>query len=189
MNRLDIVNQALNRLGQNAVANIDDDNTALLLDQTLISCLNELAMFADWYFLTEYDVLSKTTIENPTYDWTTAYQMPPNFKKVVRFPDTLRRFQIMGSLLLTNDVVGDISLYYIKVDPQSIPFEKFSPEFSEALSYLMASKVALPVTENNNILMLCMDQYKIYRDAALFSNQMINPNYTAPNNTYERVRE
>lgn len=186
INELYIINGVFNRLGESGVVSVEDDDRATLIQQAIIYSLREIASKADWYFLKAYDVLAKTTNTDPTLDWKYEYQLPVDLVKIVRLPDWLFQYERIGTKILTNDNSEQIGLYYIKLDKNNIPYANFTEQFSKALIDKIAEKVAYPLTQDMNIYQLMLEEAKMSLADAINHNEFEQPQYSRPNNPYER---
>lgn len=145
MTPVDICNMALGRLGEAKIISLDDASKPartckLFYEQTRDACLRAHR----WNFAKDRATLSRLTAD-PAFGWEAAYTLPTDCLRVLSLngetEEEGEEFDIEGRKLLTDSTSAQI--VYIKKVTDS---EQFDSLFCEALSALLASKVAVSLT-------------------------------------------
>lgn len=185
VNKTSICNMALSRIGQRQlIANIDEKSESaslckLFYDQCLESILTE----CDWPFAQRYQTLALVT-EYPNVKWRYAYRYPTGYLSIVSLHQSIsgdvtylpsnayilsninlrdsrspNPFTISsdnaGRLILT-DLANAIALgsYFITDEAQ------FDALFANALSWKIASEIAISLSKDASIKNLCLSEYE-----------------------------
>lgn len=152
--KVSICNMALGHLGNfGTVDNIDVPTTdkertfALWYD---ISRQTLLKLMMPNFSLTRKSVAALTT--TVAFGYTTAYNLPADCLKVLGIGNIDEKgdfvYSVEANLILTNDEWPDgLELRYIK-DEKDV--NKWSPEFKMSMSWYLASKTVMPITQDVN---------------------------------------
>jgi len=158
-----LANFALARIGAGRVTDFDNESTPVaralrdLYEPTLEKCLRS----HPWNFAIRRETVAANATA-PDHGWAYAYDLPPT---CVRFLDIwneedqynpLREFAIEGRQILC-DVEGPLSVRYVSRD---IPVADFDPEFADAFSLLLASRLAGPIAENPNLAAALLQEFE-----------------------------
>jgi len=139
-----ICNQALKRLGQPAITDIDEGTVRA---DSLKAIFNDVRDFVlachPWNFATKRAALALLS-ETPVWQWDYYYQLPTDCIRVVQLDEwedeSLWEVEAEGRLA-TNESTAYIT-YIARVDEAG----KFSPGFVQALAARLAAEVAFEVT-------------------------------------------
>lgn len=136
---------ALGRLGEAKIISLDDASKPartckLFYEQTRDACLRAHR----WNFAKDRATLSRLSA-NPAFGWGAAYTLPIDCLRVLSLngetEEEGEEFDIEGKNMLTNSTSAQI--VYIKKIADS---EQFDALFCEALSALLAAKIAVSLT-------------------------------------------
>ena len=136
-----ICSNALLLLGDDTISSFDEEKLGAKVSKNLYET-TLLALFAEysWNFATKNDVLTKLSAA-PSNRWDFAYQLPTDhIRTITTYPTTT--YDIVGDKLYANE--DNLTLDYMYRTDESF----FPPLFREALELHLASKFAIPVTEN-----------------------------------------
>ena len=138
----DIANMALSLLGDIEITNIDQPNStpARLCRKFYDMSVDSLAELHDWSFLLKISKLQLIKKLDGGHEFTYEYSMPTNFLRMVSIGDRTFSYEIIGSSFFTNK--EDVEMLYVSSthDPNL-----FSNIFTKAISYYLASTLALPL--------------------------------------------
>ena len=144
-NRIEIINIALARLGESPIQSLDEGTVAanmarLLYPQARQDALREFS----WAFAVKHTTL--TRYKDAPADYSYAYALPLDCLRVVRILSD-EAFTVRGSMLCTN--APSVTLEYIcDVDDET----RFDSSFVKALSFKLASDLAIPVKGSNELM-------------------------------------
>ena len=154
ISKTDICNNAIGRIGAQRIMDIDDQasKSARICKNAYELSLRELLRMAPWNFAKDRVQLAELTTP-PVFGWAKQFQLPTDYIRLVKFNDIgasqdepSQFFEIEGKKLLTNEDTARIE--YIKfVDDPNI----YDSLFSEALVVLLASKIAVPIRQDEDL--------------------------------------
>lgn len=162
-----ICNKALTALGANTIiALTDKTDEARICNEHYDACRDAVLEDDDWSFAIKTSRLSSsiTQINSPSgygtvdlVNWAHAFQKPPDLLRILSVKDAAGRdieWVVEGSHIYTN--AGSIILrgVYKIIDPSY-----FSPRFVQALVYLLAANICLPITESPARMEAMMQRY------------------------------
>lgn len=142
--KVEICNIALQRIGQRPIQSVDENSNEAytcrtFYDQARLSSLRS----HPWNFALKSQLLA--LLEDAEDDWTYAYQLPSDCLRAVKIVISAgldpAAFEVRGAMLLTDQEDAKLQYVYNLEDPSL-----FSPEFTEALTYRLASDIAVPIT-------------------------------------------
>jgi hypothetical protein len=145
--RIDVCNLALGRIGQEAIATLDEaSNEARMLNRFWDPDRKSVLRAHPWNFATETSELAEVLDPVPDFDY--VYELPADcIRALTLTKDHVESlFEIRGRTLVT-DVPGAILKYVKDVTDTA----KFDDRFVEALSYRLAMDIALPITGNEKL--------------------------------------
>lgn len=110
---LDIVNQALTRMGENRISDLETDEAvrAQLMRENYQQVKERCLTKTSWRFATVKAALSKLSAP-PKNRWEAAWQLPPDKLKVL-FVYPAANYEIQGVRLFTNDT-SSVEIDYIR---------------------------------------------------------------------------
>ena len=154
----DLCNEALRLVGQDRITSINDGsvnaNTCKLFYAT-----SRDAVLRDnnWGFAKKRLELAETT--TPVFGWNYAFGLPADNIRVIRLgtSDDIK-WAIEGKTLVTDESTASI-LYIFRVTDVN----KWDSLFYQALSVFLASKLAMPLTENEKKMTELLKAYDILK--------------------------
>jgi hypothetical protein len=158
----DIANLALSEIGARLIASLEAENSeeARVCRLHYPQARDALLRQHQWNFAITRADLSKLA-EAPLDDWDSAWQMPADCARVVRIasgnPQVVAwDFTIEGRTLLTRGVAA-VSLVYVS---NAAPVPDWDSLFVEAMTYLLASKIAGPIAQSPSLSTDMLNKYK-----------------------------
>jgi len=208
MGKTDVVNMALIALGVDTITEYNEDTkTARLCRAVYNACVDELYQNGVWNDCWRSCKLELAQLPLPTKDLdfrytyirpATAYFVRgvgtlPNLKKNVderwnaHFP--FRQVSVGASQYLLSNVIPEeaICIYYEQPNDHSIPY--FDANFTQALAHLLASKVAISLTENVNKQNTEIQLYNYYKGQAHANSLNSQFELTDPNRVPDSLQE
>lgn len=162
--KLEVVNQALARLGQEPLLSYDasDDRNATIIRQFYETAKEYVLKLMDPAFATYRASLAQIS-PAPSFGWTYWYQLPSNFLSIQEVFDAtgapVSKYRLERDRLLTN--YGTINIVYTKnVDEGA----GFTPEFVSLLYMKLATDIAYPITLSEPTAASIFDAYKLLED-------------------------
>jgi len=139
-----ICNAALREIGANAISSVDEDSKeAKLCKQHYDDCVRLMLRQHDWDFSAVWEELAADagyTIADE--GWSYAYQLPSLCLRARKLLDGYDFEERAGRHLLTDTDEAVLCYTQYVSDPT-----KFPEDFREALVYLLASKLAVPLSK------------------------------------------
>ena len=178
--KIDIVNLALNRLGENLIRSLDDGSKeASRMNLVFDPVYEQVLRNHNWKCATFRQKLVKITGQ-PTFGYKYAYQLPtdPKCMKPLVLGNPSYNFTINGQMLLTD--LNDADLIYIG-KPQDVTI--LDPLFVKVLYLSLAVELAYTMVESNTILNGLMQQLDMAWEDARFTDasEGISPLYDNDN--------
>jgi hypothetical protein len=149
-----LLNQALALLGINSVANLDE-NQIRILESIYLPTLKETLADHEWNFAISRATLAEA-LPAPDFGYAHKFTLPADCIRVVELYDSDSTWRVEGAYLMTDD--DDVKIVYIAYISDTT---KFSPLFTAALVYHLASKCAVPMTKD---ISLQKQNYQLYRN-------------------------
>lgn len=139
-----ICNIGLVRLGESTILTLSENSKAgRLCNQFYSELRDQLLRDYIWQFAVGRIKLAQSAT-TPAFQWTYLYPLPSDCLRVIKPDIHDYPFKIEGNAIATNE--GEVYLKYIKqvTDPN-----EFDAHFRDALSYLIAWELAIPLTDND----------------------------------------
>ena len=149
----DIVNQSLALIGVSSIAALDD-NQIRVVEKLYTPTLKETMADHEWNFAISRAALVEA-LPVPDFGYAHKFTLPADCLRVTELYDSDSEWKIEGSYLMTDDESAKI-IYIAYVTDTT----KFSPLFTTALMYHLASKFAVPMTKDKG---LQKQNYELYR--------------------------
>lgn len=191
---INIINNALNYLGQQSIQSVDEQNDrARKCKQMYDIARRELLRKQDWGFAQEEVILNKLPKEN-YLERRFVYAYPENalFIKKIYSEESIR-LRINFEYRVAN-LDGQKVICSNQRNPKAIITKDvqdttlFDATFKEALSYLLASKVALALTADDGLLKASLQQYQLALDGATLVNKQEEPTVLRFESDFWKVR-
>lgn len=191
---IDIINNALNYLGQQSIQSVDEQNDrARKCKQFYDVARLELLRKQDWGFAQEEVILNKLPKEN-YLERKFVYAYPTNalFIKKIYSKESIRLRRNFEYRVATLD--GQKVICSNEREPRAIITKDvqdttlFDATFKEALSYLLASKVAMALTGDAEIQRMAFQQFQISINDATLVNKQEEPTVIREESDFWKVR-
>jgi hypothetical protein len=158
----DICNQALGRVGAPHVMDIDDANnkSARVCKNTFEIAVREVARAGDWNCLKDRIELGRLT-EAPVFEWAYQFQLPANFISLVE----LNGFPVTGTMgedweIEGNKLLTDAETAKVRFIGYNEKTHEWDPLFVNAVVVLLASKIALPIRQDDSLAQALLTEYQ-----------------------------
>lgn len=150
-----IVNNALVKIGANAILTLTEDSEAaraanLIYEQVRDSCLRDHV----WNFAVNRVELAQNSTA-PAFEFSYQYNLPSDCLRVLQMENMDMFYQIEGGKLLTNEGTAKI-LYLARVEDVNL----FDSMFIEALSARIAAELCVTLAESNTLYSNMMEMYQ-----------------------------
>ena len=191
---IDIINNALNYLGQQSIQSVDEQNDrARKCKQFYDVARLELLRKQDWGFAQEEVILNKLPKEN-YLERKFVYAYPANalFIKKIYSKESIRLRRNFEYRVATLD--GQKVICSNEREPRAIITKDvqdttlFDATFKEALAYLLASKIAMALTGDAEIYRLAVQQFQISINDATLVNKQEEPTVIREESDFWKVR-
>ena len=149
-----IVNNALVKIGANAILTLTEDSEAtraanLIYEQIRDTCIRDHV----WNFAVNRIELAQNSTA-PAFEFSYQYNLPSDCLRVLQMENMDMVYQIEGGKLLTNEGTAKI-LYLARVEDVNL----FDSMFVEALSARIAAELAVTLAESNTLYSNMMEMY------------------------------
>ncbi len=149
-----IVNNALVKIGANAILTLTEDTEAaraanLVYDQIRDACIRDHV----WNFAVNRVELAQNSTA-PAFGFSYQYNLPSDCLRVLQMQDMSTLYKIEGGKLLTDDGTAKI-LYLARVEDVNL----FDSMFVEALSARLAAELSVTLSESNTLYSNMMEMY------------------------------
>jgi hypothetical protein len=163
MNATSICNLALGEIGAAAITSLDEaSQEARVCKRFYDQTRDEALRGHHWNFATKRSKLTRL-VDNPVFGWTFQYQLPSDFLRARSWNNRdvwvgagINYFQIEQDRLLSNDEESNLRYIFRQEDTT-----KFDPLFINALSVLLASKIASAITGSVNLTQQLLMKYNL----------------------------
>jgi hypothetical protein len=151
-----IVNNALVRIGGSSIISLDENSEAaraanLIYEQTRDAVLRDHL----WNFAMSRSSLAANAVA-PAFGYVYSYALPTNCLRVIQLEEKSMVFKIEGRNLLTDESPARIIYVSQVTDPN-----QFDAMFTEALSARLAAELAIAVSESNSLYQNMMEVYRM----------------------------
>ena len=150
-----IVNNALIKIGANAIISLTEDSEAARAANVMYEQVRD-ATIRDhiWNFAVARVELAQS-VETPAFRFAFQYQLPSNCLRVLQMEDVNMVYKIEGRKLLTDEGTAKI-MYLGKVTDVN----EYDSMFVEALSARLAAELAITLAESNSLYQNMMEMYR-----------------------------
>jgi hypothetical protein len=159
LSKTSICNQALLRVGADVVESLDTDinssegtvESALLCNVLFDQCLDELLRLYQWNCCTKRDVPVKLT-EAPVFGYASAFQTPNDFLRLIQISDNANYWvDEIEWVLEDGQILCDYDAIYMRYIARPEDVSKLDPLATRALICLLASKLSVPLQQDDNL--------------------------------------
>jgi len=149
-----IVNNALVKIGANAILTLTEDSEAarssnLIYEQIRDACIRDHV----WNFAVNRVELAQNSTA-PAFEFAYQYNLPSDCLRVLQMEDLDMFYKIEGGKLLTDEGTAKI-MYLARVEDVNL----FDSMFVEALSARLAAELAVTLAESNTLYSNMMEMY------------------------------
>tara|TARA_R110000765_G_scaffold223140_1_gene327273 strand:- start:435 stop:1031 length:597 start_codon:yes stop_codon:yes gene_type:complete len=149
-----IVNNALVKIGANAILTLTEDSEAaraanLIYEQIRDACLRDHV----WNFAVSRVELAQNSTA-PAFEFAYQYNLPSDCLRVLQMEEMSMIYKIEGRKLLTDEGTAKI-LYISRTEDVNL----FDSMFVEALSARIAAELAITLVESNTLYSNMMEMY------------------------------
>lgn len=143
MTPIQISSNALIHVGDDPITAFDESDGGIACELLYPVAKDEILATHPWSFALKSQRLSMRSAEVDSMRyWTKSHQLPPDFVYIWKLLPEGMEYEIEGDVLFSNN--EDILMQYVHSCDEAL----FSIGFQTALEYLLASKLALTVTED-----------------------------------------
>ncbi len=167
ISRVSIANSALLKLGAERITAMTDDNKRARVCNEQFEKIRDLVLIKHpWNFALKRVTLAKLAT-TPAWGYSTEYQLPSDFLRVLQMQYSDQVWKVEGQKLLTNEGTANI-LYICKVELEA----EYTALFAEAFALRLAADLAYNLIQNPSLAKGFMDEYKEFiRDARTIDSQ------------------
>lgn len=178
--KVEIINLALARLGESPIQSITENSVparaaGLLYDSSRRSALRDF----NWSFAVSLTRLARVA-DSPA-DFRFAYALPPDCLRVIRLRGGAP-FLVRGNKICTDAEVAELE-YVADVEDETL----FDSKFTEAMTYKLASELAMPVKGSSELMASYSNAYASFIRQAAAESAGENRVYL-PENPYVEAR-
>jgi len=189
-----IANLALAEISSHEITNIADATAPARWCRRFYSqSRDEMLRAHPWNFAMKRMELSELST-TPVNEWAHQYALPDDYISIYQLnefncwnysyvPGGDKLFQIEGGALLTNAEIASIRYVFQQTDTT-----KFDPLFVTAISLLLASKIAKPITGNDGTALIQRYEQIALPRAMKYDAREDKPHVISPIETSELVR-
>lgn len=153
---VDVINLALRRIGASPIVNIGEGTTSSNTAEDIYEYDRDTLLASHpWNFATKRIKLAQSSTE-PAFEFDHAYPLPSDWLRTISVHDNdaghgtvLYRMELIGSQKAIVTSSDDVYLRYVArvTDPNAM-----TPDFLDALSFVVARDLAVPVASSNTLL-------------------------------------
>lgn len=149
LSKTDIANQALGRVGQKAIMDLNDTTSppARVCNNVFEQSVRELGRLAEWQCLTKRVELGQLS-SDPDFGWDHQYQLPADYLRMIKLNglnawEAQDFYVIEGKRILCDE--DEAKIVYVAYVEDSTQYDAL---FTSALAVLIASKIAVPLRQD-----------------------------------------
>lgn len=167
---VDIVNQALTRLGQEPITTLTESSRAARAASRVYDHVRRETL-ADhpWNCAMKRTALAASATE-PEWGYDYAYPLPSDFLRLIRTDDMDDEFRIEGRSILSNANTMQIVYLYDITNVQEMDYP-----FQSAFAARLAAQLAVPLTGDKALKQQMMQEYEIVLNNARFVDSQQSP--------------
>lgn len=150
MDRTDIANMALRRVGEQTIGSFDETSKNAEIIKLIFDPVYEQCLLSHrWNFATKRASIPEST-ETPTFGYTKMYPLPtdPKCIKVVRLESYNDNYRVEGDNIVCDEASPLNIVYIAKIND----FSKLTPLFTKFFYLSLAVEMAYTMVESNAIL-------------------------------------
>jgi len=153
---VNICNQALRLIGANRITSLTENTTnSKDCAEFYSQCRDAVLRAHNWSFATVYRTLAAVTVPDEyAGEYCFAFMYPSDCLQIQNVSElgknTSELYEVVNSATNEQIILTNISAAVASYTKRETDATKFDPGFSESLVFLLASKLALPVTQDMN---------------------------------------
>lgn len=170
---ISIISNAISLLGMHAINSFDESNPVHVTARRLYAQVKpELLVNHPWRFAMESKTLDQLSSSPSVEDWSYAYTFPAAPSRILFFRSRpICDYEIFENKIFTNE--PSLAMDYI----YEISEEYFPVYFTSALIYYLASRLALPLTQNADLMKYWDNEAQRMIRTAMALEAQQQPNY------------
>ncbi|REK56679.1 MAG: hypothetical protein DWQ49_09925 [Bacteroidetes bacterium] len=157
-----IYNAAIILVGGNIVTSPSDDSAEAIACNAVYSDLVQSVLNeSDWTFATKRDVLAPES-DSPAWGYLYQFTIPAEVLRIINVAeneDLLNGESDLDWRREQDKILCDVNAVYIKSIINITDPAKFSPGFTQALIFKLASRIAIPIASSRSLARDLYDQY------------------------------
>lgn len=175
MDKVEICNMALSRIGASQIERMDEDSVnARICGQFYDACRRSELRNYPWSFATRRVKLA--LVNTKPFDYKYAYRYPSNALYIRKLYNTERGWALKD---VKHQIIGDANGRVILTDMELAGCEYtaditeaslFDSEFCSALAWAIAMEIAVPITGNVQMASYCQNSYQHFVTEARVDN-------------------
>jgi hypothetical protein len=162
-----IANRALGRIGAHSIMDIEDDasegdRNAILSLQWLEACVREIGRDHEWNCLTDFEELGRLNVDPPyNFKWDYGFVLPENFLRLNRF-NGYETAEVQDCYQVVNQrhILSDADVAQVEFNRYTLDTTQYDPMFTEAVVVLLASKLSVPIRQDEELMMALRREYE-----------------------------
>jgi hypothetical protein len=167
MSEIAICNQALALVGAEPISSFSDNTKTARFCQTLFAPTRDALLRSHYWNFAIARIQLAQLVDVPLFEYSSAYALPNDCLRVIRLSDRDAQFKIEGRKLFC--YLSEAYIQYVKKETDTSKWDNY---FIEALSYLLASKLAYPLVQSTSLAGSLFAQYEqIVKKAMSFDGQ------------------
>lgn len=141
MTKLEIINKALQKLGQQPTTNLNDTSNKVKVILAIYDSVRDVLQAQyRWTFCSSRAIIGKDTVNTPAFEWDFSFPLPADFLRLISIDGLTSKYEIEGKNILSN--VGTTSVATISIGESvgitaaTIDTKTFEDTFDTTGSYL-----------------------------------------------------
>ena len=151
-----IVNNALVKIGANSITSLTEDSEAARAANVIFEQVRDATLRDHvWNFAIKRVQLAQDTAA-PAYEYAFQYSLPSDCLRLLQMEEKTMVYTIEGRKLLTDEGTAKVKYLAVITDPN-----EFDAMFVEALSARLAAELAVTLAESNTLYQNMMEIYRL----------------------------
>lgn len=156
-NKIDICNSALDKLGAESISSFSDGTKAANLCARNYDKLRRKLLRSHWWNFAIVRETWSADSNTPAWGYDTQFVVPDTCLRFLTIENFTLPYSIENGKLMTSYSGSDINVLYVEDydDVNGMP-----TDFQEGLAYLLASEIAYPLLQSQNVSTLMYEKFK-----------------------------
>lgn len=156
MSDVTITNNALGKLGQDAITSLSDDTERAKLANRLYADTRDAVLRAfAWNFALKRASLTSTGI-TPAFEYTYEFTLPSDCLRVIKTNNLFGKWKIENNKLISDQ--SSVKVLYVSRETDTTKYDSL---FIETFASRLASEMAIPITGD---LKMSQDMWSLYKN-------------------------